>query len=137
MRAPNLTPARIREALLLLQAVEAVGQCAENEGRCASLDIGMPSTKTGEVVIHAYGHEVVSGFAQAPTLAETLTGLLDALGVTPWEWPSAKKAREVEWDVRHARIPSAALRAHFAHAPLTVLAMLAKEAGAALDGERP
>ena len=128
MSAPNLTPARIREALLLLQAVESVRDLAECEGRAVSLDIGVPSTRAGEVVIHAYGHEVVSGFSQAPTLTEALTGLLDALGVTPWEWPSAKKAREVEWDVRHARIPSAALRAHFAHAPLTVLAMLAKEA---------
>ena len=94
-----LTPARVREALLLLQAVEAVGQCAENEGRCASLDVGMPSTKTGEVVIHAYGHEVVSGFSQAPTLTEALTGLLDALGQEErWTLDDVRAALEREME---------------------------------------
>lgn len=117
MSAPDLTPDRIREAMLLLQAVEV--SCA-TDGLLGGFHLHGPLRHDRTWMASKGGKD-----AYAHTLTEALTGLLDALGVTPWEWPSEEAVQ-----AKLGRLWFLAdLRDLFAREPLMVLAMLAKLGG--------
>lgn len=128
MPEPTLTPDRIREALLLLQATAA---CKRQR---LTLELSSPAVHVPiwGVSTHSRSMEDQSCqvYEEGDTLTEALTGLLDALGAEPWSWPSASEVRVLraqfnadEDDVLRV------LCGYFSTEPLMVLALLAKLGG--------